>query len=188
MQRERRGDRSALVTALERSVEWDAMPPAAKEALLEAEGRFHDGRTRDHAPTVVSYAKAVEIVLLQQIFQPFRDSLSVAEKSKLSQLDTLRSDDAQLRRFLSSGRALTLGDMVYALQRAGARGALGDALRAIRQFLLAEERTRLLYTEFTGRGLVLSRERNDAAHSQPFDRPRCETVRTIALELLAKAA
>ena len=184
MQRERRGDRSALVTVLERSLAWDAIPAAAKESLLEAEGRFYDGRTRDHAPTVVSYGKAVEIALLQAVFHPFRNALSAAERAGYSQADTLRTDDAQLRRYLSSGRALTLGDMMHALQRAASRGPLGDGVRALRRFLLEEERSQVLFADFTGPGLVLSRERNDAAHSQTFDGERCQNVRKITLRLM----
>lgn len=186
LQRHQRGDRSPIVSLLEQHLRWDGLPDAARESLLEGESRFHDGLTRDHAPTVVSYAKAVEVTLQATLFRPLRDSLSGADREALAREGRKSGSDRPLCRFLGDGRAPALGEMLYSLKQAATE--LGNpsltASALLRRYAARVELDHLLSADFLARGFNLSSMRNTAAHEERFKHDSCADVRKGALLLL----
>ena len=62
LEMQQRGDMSALVACLSMEVPiWSQLPDPARAALIEGERRISERAAHDHAPDIVSFAKAVEI-------------------------------------------------------------------------------------------------------------------------------
>ena len=77
-----RGDRSAIINALEKKLpSWALIDSRAKLALLEAENRYIDGaNVFDHAATAHGYCKALEIHIKAVVFDKFKNQTSSDEK------------------------------------------------------------------------------------------------------------
>lgn len=192
LQMQKRGDHSALIVGLRQELEaWDALPNEAKMALLEGERRLGDGASVDHAPTVVTLAKAVEIVLRRVVFDAFSVQCQTDIDLDKHLSDALQDKDQKAQnfiRFVQRGQHLELGSMTFALKlckgKTGRRLVLlGRFLRFVREDL---GRAQLLEADSLSDLDELSGHRNPAAHSDVYDHLTARRVRTLALRQLAR--
>ena len=154
---------------------WRSLPPEAPTFLLT--GDYNLRTLPDHmdfSTSVIPYTKAVEVVLSQRIFTPFRQQYTDADCT-----------NDFLKKFMRGEKDLTLGSFMIILS-----STRETALRNFINRIYTESATRI----FGSQGLVaiLNDEemrdvRNKAAHDEVLSRDEAQRTRTWAMRLLGQA-
>ena len=151
---------------------WRSLPPDTPTFLLT--GDYSLRTLPDHmdfSASVISYAKAVEVVLSQRIFMPFRQQYTDAD---------CRNDF--LKRFMRGEKDLTLGSFMIILS-----SSQETALRNFISRTIPDATTRVFGTN--GLVTVLNDEdmldiRNKAAHDEVLSRDEAQQTRSWAMQIL----
>ena len=127
----------------------------------------------DFSTSVIPYTKAVETVLYERIFAPFRDSSGFADVDCINKF---------LKDFMRGEKKLTLGSFVIILS--------SSKETALRQFV-SRHIPNAAHRVFGDNGLVtiLSDEamldiRNKAAHDEVLSRDEAQQARTWTMQIL----
>ena len=187
-----RGDRSATVAKLmPRLRNWERLPESTRNSLIEAEYRYLDGQTHDYSPVVVAYAKAVEVAIKKNIFDPFRLScrvgLDVEQHIKVAMYET----DSRLHRlvqFVQRGTHLELGVMVHLLRLSADKMAPGTPLlKNLKDYVENRlGRPGILEKAFLDRCADLATLRNNAAHDATYGKKTASEAREMCFGILPK--
>jgi tetratricopeptide (TPR) repeat protein len=192
LQLEQRGDfsitRSSLIRLLPR---FDKLPQEAKSSLLEGERRFmSDTPMADYSTVAVSFAKAVEICLLQTVFTPYKSVYEVLRithgQSDIYEIGS-QSQAASLFKFIEKGHYLELGSMAHIFRLCNGRtsekefivGQLRDFVRLqLNGYGLLDAQT------VENIGSIANDFRNPGAHSKILTREQSEECRILCLSVL----
>jgi hypothetical protein len=152
---------------------WRSLPPEAPTFLLT--GDYNLRTLPDHmdfSTSVIPYTKAVEVVLSQQIFFPFRQQYTDADCT-----------NDFLKKFMRGEKDLTLGSFMIILS-----SSRETALRNFISRMYADAATRL----FGAQGLVsilnddeMRDIRNKAAHDEVLSRDEAQQTRSWTMKILA---
>jgi type I restriction-modification system DNA methylase subunit len=151
---------------------WRSLPPDTPTFLLT--GDYSLRTLPDHmdfSASVISYAKAVEVVLSQRIFMPFRQQYTDAD---------CRNDF--LKRFMRGEKDLTLGSFMIILS-----SSQETALRNFISRTIPDATNRVFGTN--GLVTVLNDDamrdiRNKAAHDEVLSRNEAQEARVWAMQIL----
>jgi restriction endonuclease TaqI-like protein len=153
---------------------WRSLPPEAPTFLLT--GDYNLRSLPDHmdfSTSIIPYTKAVEVVLSQLIFIPFRQQYTDADCT-----------NEFLKKFMRGEKDLTLGSFMIILS-----SSRETALRGFISSVYADAATRM----FGAQGLVniLNDEemrdvRNKAAHDEVLSRDEAQQARTWVMKLLGQ--
>ncbi len=151
---------------------WRSLPPEAPTFLLT--GDYNLRTLPDHmdfSTSIIPYTKAVEVVLSQLIFIPFRQQYTDADCT-----------NEFLKKFMRGEKDLTLGSFMIILS-----SSRETALRGFISRMYADAATRM----FGAQGLVniLNDEemrdiRNKAAHDEVLSRDEAQQTRSWAMKIL----
>jgi tetratricopeptide (TPR) repeat protein len=188
----RRDLSTTIASVVDELPNWQLLKDAAKSSLLEAENRFLDPNTIDHAPTIGAYAKTLEITLSLKLFEQFRDVKGIVfqNTNSIQAMVYDKSNKAhRLASFVVGGHALELGSMCFILSISSGRTAQENALLgAFRDFVKIElglseildslnlDRLSTLVTKF----------RNPATHQRAFAKSETVEARDLSYDLLRK--
>jgi hypothetical protein len=153
---------------------WRNLPPDAPTFLLTGDYNLHSLPDHmDFSTSVIPYTKAVETVLYERIFAPFRDDSGFADVDCINKF---------LKDFMRGEKKLTLGSFVIILS--------SSKETALRQFV-SRQIPDAAHRVFGDNGLVmiLSDEamldiRNKAAHDEVLSRDEAQQARTWAIQIL----
>ncbi|MBS1964905.1 MAG: hypothetical protein JST60_03665 [Chloroflexi bacterium SZAS-1] len=161
--------------ALDRDLpNWRALPPAAPTFLLTADYNLRTlPEQMDFSSCVIPYTKAVEVVLFERIFAPFRAASGYTEVDCKNNF---------LKDFMAGKKHLTLGSFSIILS-----SSKETALRAFIGQRIASAETRVFGA--SGAFARLNDEhmvhiRNKAAHDEVLTRAEAEAMREWALAIL----
>jgi hypothetical protein len=151
---------------------WHSLPPEAPTFLLT--GDYNLRTLPDHmdfSTSVIPYAKAVEVVLSQRIFLPFRQQYSDADCT-----------NEFLKKFMRGEKDLTLGSFMIILS-----SSRETALRNFISHTYADAATRVFGTQ--GLVTILNDEemrdiRNKAAHDEVLSRDEAQQTRSWTMKIL----
>jgi hypothetical protein len=153
---------------------WRDLPPEAPTFLLTGDYNLRTLPAHmDFSTSIIPYTKAVEVVLSQLIFTPFRQQYTDADCT-----------NDFLKKFMRGEKDLTLGSFMIILS-----SSRETALRNFISRMYADAATRM----FGSQGLVntLNDEemrdvRNKAAHDEVLSRDEAQQTRTWAMKLLGQ--
>ncbi len=151
-------------------VGWDKLPPEVRTFLLTADYMLMTAPEHlDFSPSVISYAKAVESLVMERIFLPFRDNSRYTEADCNNQF---------LKAFMRKEKPLTLGNFGKILASSGER-----MLQAYLKVKFSGSASQKLQTEVIKR---LNDEdvlalRNSAAHKTVMQKGDAQTIREWAM-------
>lgn len=190
---QQRGDLSPIVGDLKtRILIWDQLPAEARNALIEAERQAGTGQTStDHAPQVISFAKAVEITMRRLVFDAFaercRTDLELEKYVQIGLQDKFRQAHNFVR-FIERGQHIELGSMTHVLKLC--RGRTGRQLLLLgrlKNFVTDELRwPELLSDESIADLEAIADRRNPAAHSATYGIHDAQEMRSIVLRELGR--
>jgi len=192
LQLEQRGDfsiaRASIIDSLPR---FDDLAWEAKASLLEGERRFmSDTPMADYSTVAVSFAKAVEICLLQHIFSPFKSMYQILKithnQFKLDQQDS-QSQAASLFKFIEKSHHLELGGMAHVFR-------LCNGKTSEKEFLVGQLRD-FVRQSLNGHGLldanivdkigsIANDFRNPGAHAVILSHEQSEECRNLCFSVL----
>jgi hypothetical protein len=153
---------------------WRSLPPEAPTFLLTGDYNLHNLPDHmDFSTSVIPYTKAVEVVLSQLIFIPFRQQYTDADCT-----------NDFLKKFMRGEKDLTLGSFMIILS-----STRETALRNFISRIYIDAATSM----FGAQGLVaiLNDEemrdiRNKAAHDEVLSRDEAQQTRSWVMKLLAQ--
>jgi hypothetical protein len=155
---------------------WRSLPPEAPTFLLT--GDYNLCTLPDHmdfSTSVIPYAKAVEVVLSQRIFIPFRQQHTEADCT-----------NDFLKKFMRGEKELTLGSFMIILS-----SSRETALRNFISHIYSDAATRM----FGAHGLVtilndeeMRNIRNKAAHDEVLSREEAQQTRSWAMQVLGQVS
>jgi hypothetical protein len=153
---------------------WRSLPPEAPTFLLT--GDYNLRTLPDHmdfSTSVIPYTKAVEVVLSQLIFIPFRQQHTDADCT-----------NDFLKKFMRGEKDLTLGSFMIILS-----STRETALRNFISRIYTDAATRMFGTQ--GLVAILSDEemrdiRNKAAHDEVLSRDEAQQTRSWAIQILGR--
>ena len=151
-------------------VGWDKLPPEVRTFLLTADYMLMTAPEHlDFSPSGISYAKAVESVVMERIFVPFRDNTKYTEAD---------CNNPFLKGFMRKEKPLTLGNFGKILASSGER-----MLQAYLKVKFSGSASQKLQTEVIKR---LNDEdvlalRNSAAHKTVMQKAEAQTIREWAI-------
>lgn len=134
----------------------------------------------DFAGAVVSYSRALEVELVERLFEPFRSSgHSLPEEGPEPTID---GSLQRLRRFMAGGQAPALGEMARILKNLGAR--FDDPGNGFGVFLDEILVDREAFCQSFGKRLTkyVSKFRNAAAHVDRMPLDECLAARAFLLD------
>jgi tetratricopeptide (TPR) repeat protein len=187
-----RGDFSGLWAEFAEQVSvWEKLPHEAKLALIEPQRRLTAGGAADHAPDVMSFAKAVEIALRCLVFDPYAEvarrdpALETHVEAGLS--DKFRKAHGFVR-FVQRGQHLELGSMLFSLRLCrGKTGRKLALLGRLRDFVEEDLRSPALLSDESFDDLeALAGLRNPAAHSTAYGQAEARRARAVTLRQLER--
>jgi hypothetical protein len=151
---------------------WRGLPPEAPTFLLTGDYNLRTlPEHMDFSTSIIPYTKAVEVVLSQRIFFPFRQQCTDADCT-----------NEFLKKFMRGEKDLTLGSFMIILS-----SSRETALRGFISRLYADAATRM----FGAQGLVsiLNDEemrdiRNKAAHDEVLSRDEAQQTRSWTMKIL----
>ena len=152
---------------------WRTLPPAAPTFLLTGDYNLRTlPEQMDFSTSIIPYTKAVEVVLYQRIFVPFRDASGNSDANCKNDF---------LKKFMRRERELTLGSFGIILN------STEPALRAF----IGQQIPNAATTFFGETGVVgmlndqaMVKFRNDAAHDEVLTRSEAQAMRGWALGIL----
>ena len=151
---------------------------------------FRRGTSHDHAPQVVCFAKAVEIILRILFFEAYAKHLqfdfNIKKEIEIGFQDKFKQVHSFLR-FLERGDYLELGSMAHVLRLCGGKTAKKLTLLGRFRIFIVKD---LSYPDILDSRIIndleaLSRIRNKAAHSSSFGKSEALRAREVALKILA---
>jgi hypothetical protein len=153
---------------------WRNLPPDAPTFLLTGDYNLHSLPDHmDFSTSVIPYTKAVETVLYERIFAPFRDDSGFADVDCINKF---------LKDFMRGEKKLTLRSVVIILS--------SSKETALRQFV-SRQIPDAAHRVFGDNGLVtiLNDEamldiRNKAAHDEVLSRDEAQQARVWAMQIL----
>jgi hypothetical protein len=153
---------------------WRSLPPDAPTFLLTGDYNLHTlPEHMDFSSSVIPYTKAVETVLYERIFVPFRDGSGYAEADCSNEF---------LKDFMRGKKKLTLGNFMIIL-----RSSRETALQTFISRIYPDAAQRV----FGAKGLVATLNdagmldiRNKAAHDEVLSRDEAQQTRAWAMQIL----
>jgi hypothetical protein len=144
---------------------WRALPPDAPTFLRTGDYNLRSlPGSMDFSSSVIPYAKAVEVVLLRRLFEPFR--LAHADGDCRNEF---------LQKYMRGEKELTLGSLMIILS-----SSQETALRGFISRLVGD--VQLLAQTLNDEAMRLIR--NKAAHNEVINREEADATRTWALAVL----
>ena len=189
---QQRGDQSKLLAALRSDLPFlNDLPSEARAALLEGERRLVEGKAIDHAPDVVSFAKAVEITLRTLVFDTFaqqcRTDIDIEKHIHVGFQDKFKQAHNFIK-FIERGQHVELGSMEHILRLC--RGKTGQQLLLLgrlRHFIEEHCGWPQLLSDGSLEDLkALADRRNPAAHSTSYNEKDAREAREIAVRELLR--
>ena len=158
------------------SPHWRSLPPDAPTFLLTGDYNLHTPPEHmDFSSSVIPYTKAVETVLSERIFAPFRDGSGYAEAD---------CNNEFLKDFMRGKKKLTLGNFMIIL-----RSSRETALQTFISRTYPDAAQRIFGTK----GLVATLNdagmldiRNKAAHDEVLSRDEAQQTRSWAMQILGQ--
>jgi hypothetical protein len=153
---------------------WRSLPPDAPTFLLTGDYNLHTlPEHMDFSSSVIPYTKAVETVLYERIFAPFRDGSGYADADCINEF---------LKDFMRGKKKLTLGNFMIIL-----RSSRETALQTFISRIYSDAAQRV----FGAKGLVATLNdevmldiRNKAAHDEVLSRDEAQQTRVWAMQIL----
>ena len=153
---------------------WRSLPPDAPTFLLTGDYNLHTlPEHMDFSSSVIPYTKAVETVLYERIFAPFRDGSGYTEAD---------CNNEFLKDFMRGKKKLTLGNFMIIL-----RSSRETALQTFISRTYPDAAQRV----FGAKGLVATLNdegmldiRNKAAHDEVLSRDEAQQTRAWAMQIL----
>jgi len=155
---------------------WRSLPPDAPTFLLTGDYNLHTlPEHMDFSSSVIPYTKAVETVLYERIFAPFRDGSGYAEAD---------CNNKFLKDFMRGEKKLTLGSFMIILS-----SSKETALRTFISRTYPDAAQRV----FGDKGLVATLNdedmcdiRNKAAHDEVLSPDEAQQTRSWAMQILGQ--
>jgi len=192
MRLERSGDYSIFDKSLNQAIrDFDGLPLNTRTSLLEGERRYlADSPMLDYSPAVVSFAKAVEISILERVLTPYKELCNVelitSTEIEFSQ-GKRNSQATTLFNFLEKNHHLELGSMAHIFRLCMGRTADREPLVGrLRDFINQELGCLNLLAESTVESIALiaGKYRNPGAHSEILVREDLEECRLLCFGVL----
>jgi tetratricopeptide (TPR) repeat protein len=184
------GDQSIIVTSLTKSIStWDKLPEVSKSSLIESEKRYRDGQTYDFAPVVVCFAKSIEVLLKQNLFNAFRDACLTGLDVTTQLNFALKDEFSKVHKFvfyINRGQHIEFGGMIFLLRLCNGKTAKKVKLLQVFKDFIENESifSCFLNTTLLDQCEKLSRYRNAGAHEKYFDRDTATEVRNTTFSIL----
>jgi len=170
---------------------FDELPFKARTSLLEGERRYlSDAPMLDYSPVVVSFAKSLEISLLEQIYHPYKKrcevEINIVNEIEFSQ-HKKGSQATTLFHFLEKGHHFELGSMAHVFRLCMGRTAEKEILVGrLRDFIVQELDCEKFLTKLTVESIVsvADKYRNPGAHSKILTQKDVVECRSLCLGVL----
>jgi hypothetical protein len=169
---------------------WDRFPQEARNELVEGERRLHEGIAHDHAPEVVCFAKAVEIILKVSVFDTYAKQchldMDIKKQIEFGLQDQFKQAHRFVR-FIEKVDHLELGTMAAALRLC--QGRTAQRVSLLGRFRVFIERKllqpQLVKDSWLADLEALAKLRNLAAHARSFGESEARHARELACRMLA---
>jgi hypothetical protein len=183
-------DFSDIINSIEKKIpQIRLLPDSAYSSIIEAEKRLQDDkRSFDSAPTILAYAKSLELTLRHIVFGDFRDSIS-----ELKEFDTLIEEakaDKKINQFrglinfLKDGK-IELGVMHQSMILCKGKTAKRvELLGRLQSYLDSSFPSLLDEKTLSELDNLVSNFRNQATHERSFDQKELKFVRLKTFEFL----